>query len=226
MHIHKIKPVHGWKEFFNEIMIIVVGVLIALSLEQVVEVWHWHGVVSEERSALRGEIGQLRGAMQARIELKRCDVTRLADIQEIIRRHDANQPLGKLGSMGRPLYPPTQRPIWDLAVADQSVAHMDLSEKRRFVEAYNWISVYEGITNDERAAFQTLQALDHANRLSEADWSGIRNAYERIVESHEILSQSVPYWQRMLGTLTTDMPDESVRHTPPVERYCNSMLLN
>jgi len=41
MHIHLPKPLHGWKEFTNEIFVIVVGVLIALGFEQVVEELHW-----------------------------------------------------------------------------------------------------------------------------------------------------------------------------------------
>jgi hypothetical protein len=34
MHIHKPKPLHGIREFLSEIGVIVVGVLIALGLEQ------------------------------------------------------------------------------------------------------------------------------------------------------------------------------------------------
>lgn len=224
MHVHRIKPVHGWKEFLNEILIIVLGVLIALGLEQVVEAWHWREVVSEQRAALRDEIGNLHGAMQGRFELEPCFVPRLAEVREIIRRHDANEPLGISGPIGRPLYPPTQRPIWDLAVADQSIAHMELSEKRRFVEVYNWVSVYDAITNDERTALRALQSLNHADKLTTPDWSNVRNAYENAEESHGIMAASLPHWLGLVAALGTNAPDESVRHAPPVEIFCTSML--
>jgi hypothetical protein len=55
MHVHKIKPVHGWKEFLNEILIIVIGVLIALGLEQVVEEVHWRNKVADAEQRLKTE---------------------------------------------------------------------------------------------------------------------------------------------------------------------------
>ena len=37
MHFHLPKPLHGWREFWGEVGIIVIGVLIALGAQQVVE---------------------------------------------------------------------------------------------------------------------------------------------------------------------------------------------
>ncbi len=37
MHFHFPKPLHGWREFAGEVGILVVGVLIALGAEQVVQ---------------------------------------------------------------------------------------------------------------------------------------------------------------------------------------------
>jgi len=40
MHIHRPKPLHGWREVLFEIGIIVVGIVIAVGLEQTVEFFH------------------------------------------------------------------------------------------------------------------------------------------------------------------------------------------
>jgi hypothetical protein len=40
MHFHLPKPLHGWREFAGEVGIIVLGVLIALGFEQIVEASH------------------------------------------------------------------------------------------------------------------------------------------------------------------------------------------
>ncbi len=56
MHIHPPKPLHGWKAFFNEIFVIVIGVLIALGLEQVVEGLHWQHKVHEGEERLKEEL--------------------------------------------------------------------------------------------------------------------------------------------------------------------------
>jgi hypothetical protein len=224
MDIHKPKATHNWREFLTEIGTIVCGILIALSLEQAVEAWHWHQVVSEEREALRDELGHLRAAMTARFELDPCYVRRLADVKEIIRRHDQSLPLGIAGPVGRALYPPTPRPLWDMAVADQSLSHMKLSEKRRFTDAYEWIPVYEGITDDERAAWRVLQGLNHVGKLTTADWSNVRGDYEQASGSRTILANSASGWLGFFNPLAEKTPTESVRHAPPVEAFCTPML--
>lgn len=55
MDIHKVKPVHGWREFFGEIGIIVLGVLIALLAEGVVQKLHWREQIAAGREALKGD---------------------------------------------------------------------------------------------------------------------------------------------------------------------------
>ena len=224
MDIHKPKPAHSLREFLTEIGTIVCGILIALGLEQAIEAWHWHQVVGEEREALRDEIGQLRGAMQGRLELEPCFVKRLVDVKEVIRRHDGSEPLGIVGPLGRPLYPPTPRPLWELAVADQSLAHMKLSEKRRFTAAYNWMSVYDPISGDEREAWRKLQVLNHAAQLTATDWSAVREAYEHAAETNAILSGSSDQWLAPFTALATNTPNTSVRDAPPVKAFCSPML--
>ena len=56
MHFHLPKPLHGWREFAGEVGIIVVGVLIALSAEQVVEQWHWRHEVGATVGQLDSEL--------------------------------------------------------------------------------------------------------------------------------------------------------------------------
>jgi hypothetical protein len=46
MHFHLPKPLHGWREFTGEVGIIVIGVLIALGAQQVVEAAQWRSKVN------------------------------------------------------------------------------------------------------------------------------------------------------------------------------------
>jgi len=57
MHLHLPKPLHGWREFVGEVGIIVLGVLIALGAEQVIENLHWRNEVNQTREALDAELG-------------------------------------------------------------------------------------------------------------------------------------------------------------------------
>jgi hypothetical protein len=56
MHFHLPKPLHGWREFVGEVGIIVVGVLIALGAEQVVEMIGWRDRANSARQSLHGEL--------------------------------------------------------------------------------------------------------------------------------------------------------------------------
>jgi len=68
MHFHLPKPMHGWREFAGEVGIIVVGVLIALGAEQVVEDLRWRHEVGEAKAALRDEIyGHSYGATEVAV---------------------------------------------------------------------------------------------------------------------------------------------------------------
>ena len=63
MHIHLPKPLHGWREFVGEVGIIVIGILIALGAEQVVEAVHDRSQVHEMTDKLHAESVENRSAL-------------------------------------------------------------------------------------------------------------------------------------------------------------------
>ena len=56
MHLHLPKPLHGWRAFVGEVGIIVIGVLIALGAEQLIERRHWHESAREASYAIQQEL--------------------------------------------------------------------------------------------------------------------------------------------------------------------------
>ena len=56
MEIHKVKPIHSWRDFGKELGTIVLGIIIAISLEYLVESWHWSHEVKIARQSLAAEI--------------------------------------------------------------------------------------------------------------------------------------------------------------------------
>jgi hypothetical protein len=66
VHAHQ-EAIHTWKGFFIHIATIVIGLLIAIGLEQTVEVLHHRHQVAEAREALRLELDQNRRAYADRI---------------------------------------------------------------------------------------------------------------------------------------------------------------
>jgi hypothetical protein len=61
------EPIYGWREFFIHLATITIGLLIALSLEGCVELWHHRSLVHEAEASMQIEIEtnarELRGAL-------------------------------------------------------------------------------------------------------------------------------------------------------------------
>ena len=71
MHLHLPKPLHGWREFAGEVGVIVLGVLIAIALEQAVEAIHWQAQVRDARGAIAEDMAQTNRAFAFRVARSR-----------------------------------------------------------------------------------------------------------------------------------------------------------
>jgi hypothetical protein len=191
MHFHLPKPLHGWREFAGEVGVIVIGVLIAIGAEQAVEAWHWHDVVSAEREVLDHNIADQWEAMHWRVEVQPCVDRRLAELAKLFAHHDEGQPLGRAGLVGRPLYSTFSPAVWDMAVADQSFAHMPVAARQRYAAVQESDAIFNETVEEERSAWRSLQQLNHAERLSPAAWDDVRKAYDAAVDSNAVLKRAL-----------------------------------
>lgn len=86
MHLHLPKPLHGWREFFGEIVIIVVGVLIALGAEQLLEDFHSHRQVAEMERRLKGEIELNMVSAYERMSINACLRGRIVELRDLLAK--------------------------------------------------------------------------------------------------------------------------------------------
>src|SRR5436309_9326326 len=103
MHVHLPKPLHGWRALVGEVGIIVVGVLIALGAEQVVEAIHWTREVASAREALGYEIADSVGQGYEREHIYDCVEQRLDTLAAIV---DKAADTGRLPPLGSPASTP------------------------------------------------------------------------------------------------------------------------
>ena len=80
MHFHLPKPLHGWREFVGEIAIIVIGVLIALGAEYLIEQWHWHEQADIADAAFRNELLEVGGVAYERLIIQPCLQGRIGEL--------------------------------------------------------------------------------------------------------------------------------------------------
>ncbi|HEY3951317.1 hypothetical protein [Phenylobacterium sp.] len=133
MDIHKPKPWHGLREFLKEYLIIVIGVLTALSAEAGVEWLHWRHLAAQHEQDLRASavqivdlsVERLAQAPCARAELKRMAAALRASGDWKGANPGPDTPPGEyllpaLLTQGRP-WPSA---AWEAAVSDGALVHL------------------------------------------------------------------------------------------------------
>lgn len=88
MHFHLPKPLHGWREFVGEVGIIVVGVLVALGAEQLVETWHWQSRADDAFGAIRRELGNNYAEAVEAASVAPCVDRQLVNLEAALERPD------------------------------------------------------------------------------------------------------------------------------------------
>ena len=112
MQFHLPKPLHGWREFVGEVGIIVIGVLIALTAEQVVETINGDAQVREFRGAVDDELAYDMGAYQQRLMLGSCVRARLLELDRVIASGRAGRPIHLHGLSRWPVSFSLRTSVW------------------------------------------------------------------------------------------------------------------
>lgn len=164
MEIHKIRPVHGWREFFGEVGIIVIGVLIALGAEQVVEWFHWRHVAETAYDALGKELAQSKGNAIERIRIFSCVDRRLDELSAIV---DVAARAGRLPPLGTIGYPPSRSfPIaaWTSVLASDLPNHLDSRRRAAFGDVYDSVESMRTMADREMPIWTDLWQLSGPGR--------------------------------------------------------------
>jgi hypothetical protein len=157
MDIHKPKPVHSWREFLSEILVVVVGITIALSGEQALEWLHWRHEAAETRAALRSEIAKDLDALDFIIAEEPCIERRLAE---------AGGALGVPGApplkrpMGQPQFPNFPTAAWEVARSSGVMSHLPREEALYYRAIYTELDWVKARVDEQRMDWATLSALD------------------------------------------------------------------
>jgi hypothetical protein len=124
LEIHKPKPVHSWREFANEVGVIVLGIVIALSGEQILEAIHWKHKVAGAEQDLRRELADSLSYAVEQQQMSECVSDYLALLQHAILQNDAAT-IEKLHEIGIPLDAhPWRSSSWTAALSGQVADHL------------------------------------------------------------------------------------------------------
>jgi len=181
MHFHLPKPLHGWREFAGEVGIIVVGIVIALGGEQVVEATHWREQVRLERGALQSEVLGNLDAVRERMLLEPCVRVRLKELSRILDDVDRGMQPQLATKIGFPLPSGASKGAWNIAVTGDALSHMPIQEQLDFSNAFANFDNWDAIRREEFDVWTRLGVLDEKSRLSETDSAGLRQALAQAI---------------------------------------------
>jgi hypothetical protein len=159
MHFHLPKPLHGWREFAGEVGIIVVGVLIALGAEQVVEHFRDRAAIREAEDGMASELrdDDLPQAF-ARVAVNNCNVDQLDSIEAAVESNGDRSNMLKLARAYKPEYRTWDDQAWKSAMSSQALANGGAKRMTKWATAYVTMPLLDQIALQEQAQVSQLWA--------------------------------------------------------------------
>lgn len=156
MQFHLPKPLLGWRAFAGEVGVIVLGVLIALTAQQVVEARNERAEVEQLRQAFRAELADDRARWENMRASDRCTLQRL----EALERWAATAPAGaRLVRPYRIMLWNMHSSAWDIAKASPAAADIPLGERLTYADLYAAVDNWRPMLAEERINAVALSAL-------------------------------------------------------------------
>ena len=204
MGLQQLKPLRGWREFSGEVGIIVLGVLIALGAQQVVQDIQDREAVAQLRSALRAELADNRARWEDMRASDRCTLQRLDALNEWATTAPAQAKLVRpfvlrLWNM--------HSSAWDIAKTSAATGNIPLDERLTYAELYAATDNWREYFAEERENAITLSAL-----LESADQPESRRQIKFHVAKARVLrrrrTENYPYFFKRFDALKI-RPDPS-----------------
>ena len=178
MHFHLPRPLHGWRAFVGEVGIIVLGVLIALGAEQIVQDLHWRSEARSFRSAVNYELGRNLETFQVRIDQNACVGRRLAELDRLLSESRNGRTVMLLRPIGRPAAFSGYYSVWDNKDA-QLNAHLPLQLRLRYGELYDELRDADALATHEVDVWRSLSQFDEPEPLDHSDRLRLRELLTR-----------------------------------------------
>lgn len=166
MHVQLPKPLHGWREFFGEVGIIVLGVLIALGAGQLVETLRQRADAREARASIQSELEINMARLASRSAQRSCVQRRLSEIQNLLDSAAGNGTINRPSWIGRPQFWTMQTVRWDAISQAGRAALLPSKELADYGLMYSIMRNITGAMITEQADWARLRSLERLKRLT------------------------------------------------------------
>ncbi len=175
MDIHKPKPVHSWRELATEIGVIVIGIIIALSGEQLIEALHWgHQVEAGEASLKTNFLRVVNNAAELDAQAD-CVDKRLTELSTLVELASASGRLPAVGAFGAPPFSPWRNAVWNGLVAGQLVTHLPREKAVTYATLVTQSDYLADLSDQELDQWNTLATVvGQGRRFSDVEAETLR----------------------------------------------------
>ena len=189
MHFHVPKPLHGWRAFAGEVGIIVIGVLIALSAEQLVESLHWRAEVRDAKAVLSQDMAQTNRVFAYRVAARDCVARRLDRIGEIVEQSAQHKGPTGVGDVFPDIGNALSTNAWETSRAGQVLQHFDRKSLGLYGIYYMQVGNVHDFVMREGDDWGVLRVLrGNPNRLGPDDIAAVRVALEHASFENDIIA--------------------------------------
>jgi len=218
MHFHLPKPLHGWREFAGEVGIIVLGVLIALGAEQVIEAVHDRHLAADARENVRAEAGTDVGFIRNRLSTQACIERRLGELQAILSRSGEGQLSPQPSWVSRPPVWPFFVGRWQAATASGRNSLFAPDEQGNFTVLYAIFNRFDEQQAREQVVWSQLRALEW--------WHGPLGPQGRLAFAQALQEAKYVAWDlNYAGTFAVRMGDLiHLSDNPPPAQFSSICL--
>ena len=218
------RPLHGWQEFTYEIIIVVIGVLLALGGAQFLETLNSRSEVESFREAVDHELGRDLGIYQSMMPWRACVTRRTKELERFLTDARAGRHDAMARPIGRPFMQTFYFSAWDNkggAVTDQLPFKLRIS----YGEVYDEFRENEKVLLNEREAWRSLAQFEQPVPLDVASQLRLRELLSRVEQYNEVTPGNYEYIVSLAKPLGIHpIRDELVQHVPSDYAFCQPLF--
>ncbi|HEU4619464.1 MAG TPA: hypothetical protein VFV10_15610 [Gammaproteobacteria bacterium] len=169
MDIHKPKAAHSWREFFTEIGTIVIGILIALGLEQSIEAFHERRLAHEAKDAIEAEMSSDLDLITSRLSRQPCIDRRLDEIAGVLSDWKDGKALPANLTVGDPGDAPLIEQRWQANLNSGRFSEQSAADQTEQADFYTRIAILNDVLQREHYAWSQLRALELGPAMLSSD---------------------------------------------------------
>lgn len=227
MHIHLPKPLHGWREFVGEVGIIVLGVLIALGAEQIVETLHWRIEARDFRQAVSRELALNLGTFAVNEMQHACIRRRLDELDEFLRRSRDGEVVRLAARISGPVELSQYTSVWDNKDA-QVVAHLPTETRLKYAQLYDEFRNTDAVKQAQTSVWSQLVRFEEPEPLTPGDRRDLYALIARARRMDATMEQNWPVSEKLgaaLGVHPELQPEgPQLLHSISKSSLCRPML--